>query len=565
MTRLVTKSVNARILAYVGALVSAALTWAAMTPWSQKVNRNVDATPLSRSDDEVLAVFQSGWFEFSTGHLTLLAAMLFPAWVVWVIWRGRERGITDMTLPLVWVSVAVLVTWIPPMIRNGLNEASGSVLGDEPWLGEFWVVIVLTVVLIVSVPIMAKLYARSMIIDRYVVRSFLAPFALAFGGFIAIWIISDMANNGGDFTEAKVSIGGILQFYGTQLPSLTILMLPITLLLALLFALSKMSKANELVSLLSAGVSSTRVLLPLIIIGCYATLICLVFSFHWAPRAEGAQRALKEEIITQAQGKSSKNKKKSSKHSFRAIDQAYINRVDNRQWFIGGFPEFYSRKNKIEHVIVADFNDGNELTKVIVADRLFWDSSSDLWVFFQGRVFEYDEKSRMVTQTTFDKKHLEKGWRERPWDLISSGINPEHLGIPQLSAFIRAHAHYPEAKLAPYKCFWHHRIALPFGCLTAVLIGAPLGIVYSRRGILGGVAASLTIFFAILFLTNLFMALGRSGTIHPIVAAWAANVIFGSIGVYLLWCRSRNREVPSPASLFRTLKRSLTANRTTPA
>ncbi|QQL43832.1 LptF/LptG family permease [Sulfuriroseicoccus oceanibius] len=553
MTKLASQSLYARVLAYLGVITTAILTWVALKPWSTKVNLAVDALPMSRSQEMPL-VSEQMWFDFLIAHLGMLAAMLLPAWVVWVIWRHREKGRATLTWPLIWVALALCVTWIPSMIRNGLTEASGSEMGDEPWLAEFWIASSLMLLLILSVPFMAWLYGRARIVDRYVVRNFLGPFALAFGGFTAIWIISDMANNGSDFTEAKVSIAGIARYYGTQLPSLSLLMLPITLLLALLFALSKMSKANELVSLLSAGMSSTRVLMPLIVIGLYATFISFVFSFHWAPRADGAQRALKEEIIEQAQ---SKKKSKRSRDRFRAEDQAYINRVDNRQWYVGGFPEFYSRKNKIENVVVADFDEEDRLTKVIIADRIYWDYTQDLWIFYEGRVFEYDEEERMVSQTTFPQKHLEFDWRERPWDLITAGINPEHLGVPQLNAFIRSHTYYPEAKLAPFKTFLHHRIALPFGCLTAVLIGAPLGIVYSRRGILGGVASALGIFFAILFLTNLFMALGRSGSMPPFVAAWAANFLFGGIGAYLLWCRARNREVPSPKSLFGSLKRAL--------
>ncbi|MGW8257139.1 MAG: hypothetical protein ACWGMZ_06620, partial [Thermoguttaceae bacterium] len=54
------------------------------------------------------------------------------------------------------------------------------------------------------------------------------------------------------------------------------------------------------------------------------------------------------------------------------------------------------------------------------------------------RFFQPNGQIKLVVRS-HDKKHLEEGWRERPWDLISAGVDPEYLGIPQLSAYLRAH------------------------------------------------------------------------------------------------------------------------------
>ena len=43
------------------------------------------------------------------------------------------------------------------------------------------------------------------ILDRYVLRSFLEPFLMAFFGFLAIWLIIDLSDNGSDFLEAHAS------------------------------------------------------------------------------------------------------------------------------------------------------------------------------------------------------------------------------------------------------------------------------------------------------------------------------------------------------------------------
>jgi len=63
--------------------------------------------------------------------------------------------------------------------------------------------------------------------------------------------------------------------------------------------------------------------------------------------------------------------------------------------------------------------------------------------------------------------------------------------------------------LAPFATHLQYRIALPWSCVVIALIAAPLGIGYSRRGILSGVASAVLIAFAMNFIMHLFLALGE--------------------------------------------------------
>ena len=87
-------------------------------------------------------------------------------------------------------------------------------------------------------------------------------------------------------------------------------------------------------------------------------------------------------------------------------------------------------------------------------------------------------------------------------------------------------------------------------------MATPLGIGYSRRGILASVAAAIGLVFAMNFLVHLFLALGEGDRVSPIVAGWTPNVIFFVIGLYLLHLRATNRETPNfhPIRLWRNLR-----------
>jgi lipopolysaccharide export LptBFGC system permease protein LptF len=76
-------------------------------------------------------------------------------------------------------------------------------------------------------------------------------------------------------------------------------------------------------------------------------------------------------------------------------------------------------------------------------------------------------------------------------------------------------------------------------------MAAPLGIGFSRRGILASVAVAIGLVFVMNFLTHLFLALGKATGSRPSPPPGPPNAIFVVIGLYLLRLRATNREAAS--------------------
>ena len=134
------------------------------------------------------------------------------------------------------------------------------------------------------------------LLDRYVLRNFLEPFFICFFGFLSIWLIFDLTDNGSDLVQAKASMKTIGMFYVTQLPQIVLISLPVGLLLATLFSLSSMSRRNEIISMLTAGRSVPRVLLPLIVVGVIASAFLGWLNYELAPHAEAIKKSALEQI-----------------------------------------------------------------------------------------------------------------------------------------------------------------------------------------------------------------------------------------------------------------------------
>src|SRR6516165_8283972 len=129
------------------------------------------------------------------------------------------------------------------------------------------------------------------LLDRYVIGNFLQAYSYCIAGFLSIWLIFDISDNISTFIDDKFGFALTVRYYATQVPQVFIILLPVALLLALLFSLGRMSRANEIVSMLTAGVSIPRVLAPLISIGLLTVAASFALNYSLAPHAELAKKS----------------------------------------------------------------------------------------------------------------------------------------------------------------------------------------------------------------------------------------------------------------------------------
>jgi lipopolysaccharide export system permease protein len=71
-------------------------------------------------------------------------------------------------------------------------------------------------------------------------------------------------------------------------------------------------------------------------------------------------------------------------------------------------------------------------------------------------------------------------------------------------------------------------------CLVIALFGAPLAVTSPRQGTAIGIAISLGTTVVFLVLIQLSKAVGVSGVVNPVVAAWTPNAVFFGAALWLL-------------------------------
>jgi len=95
-------------------------------------------------------------------------------------------------------------------------------------------------------------------------------------------------------------------------------------------------------------------------------------------------------------------------------------------------------------------------------------------------------------------------------ELSASGINVVHLAVEL-----------------------QHKLAFPFVTLVMTLLAIPFGVSTGRRGALYAVGLGIILALSYWILTSLFVALGKSGLLAPVLAAWSPNIIVLGAAAYL--------------------------------
>lgn len=374
------------------------------------------------------------------------------------------------------------------------------------------------------------------LLDRYVLRNFIEPFLLCFFGFLGIWLIFDLSDNGQDFLQANASVKTIAGFYLMQLPQIVMISLPVGLLLALLFCLSRMSRFNEIISMLTAGRSIGRILLPLIMISLLLSAALIALNYELAPRAEALRKLALEQIS-----------KKLKPGEVKEINgYLFRDRLNERTWYI---EKFRPRSNQFDGVHITQQDAEGRITRKWYAGRAVYDPRTKTWTLNKGMVVDFDAAGADTKRDNFEGDfRIIRDWTETPWRIESGRSEAQNLTVPELGAYLENNADFPSVQLAAYRTYRQHRIALPLQCLVIVFIAGPLAIVFSRRGVIGGVAAAMLLYAALLLSTYLFLALGKGSRLDPVLAAWIPNALFLCIGLLLLYYRGSNREVRLPFS-----------------
>ena len=235
----------------------------------------------------------------------------------------------------------------------------------------------------------------------------------------------------------------------------------------------------------------------------------------------------------------------------------YRDEPHRRTWFISSFP-FNLREDRLKGVEVFIEDEKGQLVRSLRAQSAYW-WPDGRWSFYRSIEMTYqngnpDQQIRRNVSGGSTRLDI-PDWSETPWGIISSSLQPDYMSVQELISYLKAHEAVAKGKLAAFRTQLFHRFAYPMQCLVAVILAAPLGVSFSRRGVLGGVAGAIFALIGLVFLNQLFLSLGKGLKIAAWMSVWLPHLILGLIGLVLFSYRSRNRDLPGISWVLRMFKR----------
>jgi len=360
------------------------------------------------------------------------------------------------------------------------------------------------------------------LLDRYLLRELLVPLGFCLGGFFIFWVSFDLFSELDDFQEAGVSAANIARYYLLQSPSFLRIVLPMGLLLAMLYTLTRHARHNEITAMRAAGISLWRLSLPYLAVGLVASGGLFVlnerFAPEWAEKAERIRRA------------------DSGTGRF-AFQLGFVNARDGRRWMIGRYDLLTGEMHQPQVHWYAD--DGR--LHSLYAERAI--HTNGHWRFFDvreyldagagSRVLQPLPATNQVDMTLFQEAPEQirsEVWISKRLSHLA-GTKEADVPLSVLLNYLRLHPD-PGPDVSPWlRTMLHARLASPWTCLVVVLIAVPFAGASGRKNMFVGVASSIGICFAFFVLEQFGIALGSGGHLPPWLAAWLPNVLFGGLAV----------------------------------
>lgn len=373
------------------------------------------------------------------------------------------------------------------------------------------------------------------LLDRYLLRELLVPLGYCLCGFLLFWVSSDLFVKLGDFQKKGMLAGDIAEYYLMILPEFLVLVLPIALLLALLYALTNHARHQEITAIRAAGVSLWRIALPYLGIGFLASLALFAGNELWVPNSDARAEAILER-------RQPRDPHAPGRNEYQKL--CFENTRDGRRWVIG---LYNTQTGEMTKVGVYPTEQNSSMAWVLLADRAR--RVNGIWTFYDVQVFKQgaDTNSTLVPllrtnllampQFTETTEEINSEIRIRD-SMTLRAAKKADVPIIDILNYLRLHPHPSVADRHWLYTKLEGRLAAPWTCVVVVLIAIPFGAVGGRRNVYVGVASSIVICFSYFVLLQLGLALGTSGRLPAWLAAWIPNLSFGFAG---LWMTARVR------------------------
>ncbi len=375
---------------------------------------------------------------------------------------------------------------------------------------------------------MSRSFPMHRLINRYILKEIAVPFGMILSVLTFVLLMGKILQLMDLMINKGIRFLDIAQLMLFLIPSFLMFTIPISLLIAILVGLGRLSGDNEITILKMSGVSLYQLALPVAVAAFAAFLLTAATSLFLVPYGNVAAKNL---LFDMAKQKASIGiREKVFIDDFRGI-LLYAEKIPVHGDFLEG-------------VLVSDNRIIREPSTIIARRAYLVSDPATLAITLRL------EDGSIHTVDTGLKNYRKMDFRfyDVRLDLASSLSEEKKAGdksstemtVAELSAKLRTRGMKDEA-LRELSIELNKKLTIPLSCLVFALIGLPLGIRAHRSVRARGFTIGLAIVLIYYLLRLSGEALVETGRLSPVVGTWTPNGIFSIVGIFLFYFAARER------------------------
>ena len=357
-------------------------------------------------------------------------------------------------------------------------------------------------------------------IDWYILKKMFSTTIFMVLIFSVIAGMIDASEKAEEFVKAGVSAYYILtKYYAGFIPFIISLIFPLMVFIAVILFTSKMAGRSEIVAILAGGVRFNRFLRPYVIGAAVLGGIFWYASQYLIPKANVLRASFQSKYID--------SKSSYEVGQYLSKGSNYYIRIDPNTF--AGLRNYDTTSKTAYGGFFMERVKGTQVVYNMRADNLKWDTATRKWKLenvVERKINGLDEEIKVIPSMNIVLN-------VNPSEIKPDKYLKDRMTTPELARFIKREQLRGTEGLNDYRVERFRRDATPVSVILLTIMGAVIASRKTRGG--SGLHIAFGIILAAIFVVmdKFSLTFSTKSDLHPMLAAWAPNIIFTFVTMFL--------------------------------
>lgn len=374
---------------------------------------------------------------------------------------------------------------------------------------------------------MSRLKPFSFLLYSYIATEMLAPFFASFLILYSVFFLVTLLPLLDVVLDLKIGLADFIRLSCYIFPHMLLYVIPMACMTGVIVGFTRLTNDREMLVLKSSGISLRQLLPPVFLIAVTISILTGFFSVKLVPAGELAMKHLMFQL---AKEKISKGLQERTFTEALGDLVVYVDRVDEDDHWHGVYVS--DMRNRVQPIIIMaeggylDAEIERMMVTIILSNGTLHhtDGPESQVIRFQ----RYQMQIPLQPPTQINGDHL---------TLLDRGSMTQRQLLDATEKYGR-----DERRGIVFLTEFHHRLALPVGCLILSLLGFPLGLQTGPGRQATGIPLGLFFFILYYVMTTFGQILAEDFVVPVLVGLWLPNILF--LVMTVLVFRRVEREKP---------------------